>query len=92
MKTFWTVLNNQPVINAINNINSRKKARSFSTFDFSALYTNINHNKLRFVLRELINFCFDEDSGNYIAVTKFGARWVDDKKNYKIVYVKLKIN
>ena len=49
-----------------------------------------------FFWRELINFCFKGGSGNSIAVTKFGARWVDYKKNSKIVFdktnLKLAIN
>ena len=72
----------------MNKINWRRSAQSFSTFDFSALYNNINHKKLKFVSQELKNVCFKGVSESYIAVKKFGARWVDDK-NYKIVYAKL---
>ena len=71
--------------------NSRKKVQSVSTFDFPTLHTNLKHDKLRNVLLELINFCFKGGLGNYIAVTKFGTRWVDDKKNYKIVFDKTKL-
>ena len=81
MKTFWTVLNNQSMIDAVDEINSSTKAHSISTFDFSSLYYNKNHERLKFILRELMNFCFKGGLENYIAVRKFGARWVDDKKN-----------
>ena len=30
-----------------------------------------------------------ERLANYIAVTKLGEEWVDDKVNYKIIYDKL---
>ena len=73
MKTFWTVLNNQPMIVAINKINSRTMTHLISTFDFSSLYNDINHEKLMFILRELMNFC-KGGLENYIAVTKFGDR------------------
>ena len=56
VRTFWSVLNNQPVIDAIDKINSRNKAYSISSFDFLTFYNNINQNKLKFVLRQLINF------------------------------------
>ena len=51
----------------------RKKAFWIS-FDFFTLFTNINHNKLRFVLQELINFFYKGGLGNYIAVMKVEAR------------------
>ena len=88
VKTFWTVLNNQLVIDSINKINWRKKARSISTFDFSTVYTNRNHNKLKFVLQELINFCFKGGSGIYIAVRQCGRKWIDEKNNYNILFNK----
>ena len=50
----------------------------------------MHHNKLNFFLPELINFCFKGGSRNYIAVTKFGARWVDDK-NCKLMFDKAKL-
>lgn len=85
MKAFWTVL---PVINSISQIDSRKKARSISSFGFSTLHTSINHIKLIFILRKLINFCFKGGSGNYIAITEFETRWVDDKISYRFVFDK----
>ena len=45
--------NNQPVIDGIKKLNSRKKALSIATYDFSTLYTNIQYNELRNVMREL---------------------------------------
>ena len=81
VKTFLRVFNNQPVIGVISKINSRKKAQSVHTFNLSTLCTNTNHDKIKFALWELVTFCFRRGSKNYIAVTKFGARWID-KKNY----------
>ena len=76
VKTFWPILNNLPVINAIKQLNDRKKAYSISTFDFATLYTNIPHGKLKNVLREIINFCFKGGDKKYIEITKYGAKWV----------------
>ena len=55
-KTFWTALSNRKVVHTINNINSRKMAYFISTFDFSALFVNINHSKIQFVWQEAIHF------------------------------------
>ena len=56
MKIFWQVQNNETVIDPINKVNSRNKAISIFVFDFSNLYTNIPHHKLKSVMGELINF------------------------------------
>ena len=96
VKSFWTVLNNKPVIDAIDKINTIKNLHSVSTFDFSTLYTDTKHKKLKFVLRESVNLYFKGGSGNYIAVRNFWARCFDDKKNYNILFdkgnLKLAIN
>ena len=88
VKTFWSIQNNQPAINAINKLNSRNRAGSISTFDFSTLYTNIPHHKLKSVMSNLINFCFHGGDKEYIAVTNFGAIWTNDKDKYKINFSK----
>lgn len=41
VKSFCSVQNNQPVIDAINKFNVRNKTLSLATLDFYILYTNI---------------------------------------------------
>ena len=76
VKTFWVIQNNQPVIDSINRINSKRQAKSISTFDFSTLYTKIPHDKLIEVMNEMVDFCFQGDSHKVLAVSKSGCRWV----------------
>ena len=76
VKTFWVIQNNKPVIDSINRINAKRKAKSISTFDFSTLYTKIPHNKLIKVMNEMVDFCFQGDSHKVLAVSKSGCRWV----------------
>lgn len=90
-KIFWTALNNQLVIDAINKISSRIKAPSISTFEFSSSYTFSRVFFSILFLRELINFSSKGDLGNYIVAIKFGARWFDNNKNYKIIFNKAKL-
>ena len=40
---FWVVKNSYRLIEKMNTINSKKKAREMSTFDFSTLYTELPH-------------------------------------------------
>ena len=44
-------------------------------------YTIINHN----------GYCFKGGSGNYIVVTKFGTRWVNDNKNHRSTVEEAKV-
>ena len=56
---FWVVQNTFPIIDRLNKLNSQKKAKSISTFDFSTLYTTIPHHLLVQILSELIEIVFD---------------------------------
>ena len=91
VKTFWTIQNNTPVINSINNLNKRNRALSLTTFDFSTLYTNIPHDKLLSVLNELVDFCFKGSTKNYITVDNYRARWTDEPDNNKVFFTKMSL-
>ena len=69
-------------------LNNRKKAFSIATFDFFTLYTNIPHNILKNVMRELINFYFKGGEKEFIVVAKFGATWTDNRNKFKITFDK----
>ena len=91
IKTFWPILNNLPVIHAIKQLNDRKRAFSISTFDFATLYTNIPHDKLKNVLREIINFCFKGGDKMYIEVNKYRAKWVNENQPNNITFDKISL-
>ena len=56
IKPFRTILNKQPVIGTVKNLNDSKTSNT--CFDFSTLYINIPHGKLIRVLKERTDFCF----------------------------------
>ena len=60
-------------MNTVNKLNSRNKTISISMFNFSILYANIPHDKLKSVMRELINFCFDGGEKEFIGITRYDA-------------------
>ena len=91
INSFWVVENNIPVLDCMKKLSSRGRARSISTFDFSTLYTKIPHDKLIFVMNELVDFCFKGGSKQYIAVKSRRAFWVDTIHQHKIVFTKDKI-
>ena len=91
VNTFWVVQNNKPVVDAMLKLNKRNKAKSISTFDFSTLYTKLPHDKLLNVLFKLIDFCFDGGTHKFLIFTKYGARWSNERKDYKICFDKQKM-
>ena len=88
IKSFWSARNNQPVIDVIKKRNCRNKALSIATFDLPILYINIAQNKLKNVVRKLINFSFEGGEKKFIAVIKFCQILASNKSNFKINFAK----
>ena len=58
------------------NINRTSRAKSFDSFDFSTLYTNIPHEALKTNIRNLIREAFKVRGSKYLIVSKDGkAHW-----------------
>ena len=83
INTFWVIQNNNPVINSLFKINKRKSAKHISTFDFSTLYTKIPHDKLIYVLNQVIDFAFTGGTRNRICVASGIANWVKGNSRMK---------
>ena len=90
IKTFWVIQNNEPVLNSVNKINARKRAKCISSFDFSTMKTKIPHNKLLEELNELIDFSFQGGSNKYVAVIPYGAKWVPNPSKFPVTFDKVK--
>ena len=71
----------QPVIDKLNRINSRNKARDISTFDFTTLYTKIGHSDLINVLNKVIDTAFKGGRKKYISFFGKKASWVSKPRN-----------
>ena len=79
VKIFWPVQNNQTVIDAISEINSRNKTFSISTLDLSTLYTNTPHHNLKSVMGEF-DFYFNGGDKKFIGITKYSATWTNNQQ------------
>ena len=80
---FWVIENSQPLIDKLDVINTKKKAKEVSTFDFSTLYTNLPHDDLLRVLNEIIDFVFDGGNRNYIGFNDYKVFWMKKRKGKK---------
>jgi hypothetical protein len=78
---FWPIENSFPVIEKITKINSKKKAKDISTYDFSTLYTKLPHDELIKNLNEIVDFAFkggnDSKDGNrkYLTIRGSTSFW-----------------
>ena len=73
---FWIVDNTQPVIDKLTKLSSRSAAKNLSTFDFTTLYTKIDHNDLIQVLNSVIDKAFKGGRKKYISFVGKTAFWV----------------
>ena len=74
---FWVINNSKPLINKLTTINTKKKAKEISTFDFSTLYTKLPHNDLLRVLNDIIDFVFDGGTRNYLGFSESASFWIN---------------
>ena len=72
---FWVISNTKPLIERLDIINTRKKAKDISTFDFSTLYTKLPHDDLIRVLNSHIDFVFDGGTGKYLGYSDNKVFW-----------------
>ena len=87
-KQFWVVQNSFPIVEKMNKINEKNAARCISTFDFSTLYTKIDHTNLIEVLNGLIDFVFVGGSKKYIDFSKSNAFWTNFKNKNQNFFTK----
>ena len=74
-KKFWVVENSLLIVTKFNEIDTTKKAKRISTFDFTTLYTAIPHNLLIKVLSEVMNFVFKSKTPSRIGFSKTSIPW-----------------
>ena len=73
--------NSFPVIEKLDKINKRNGAKCISTYDFSTLYTKIEHSSLIEVLNSLVDFVFKGGIRESIRIEGKNAFWSSHKEN-----------
>ena len=64
------IRNNSLPLECINKSTKEKMVKKTSTFDFSALYTNIPHDKLVDILHKVVHFELKGGARDYIVISK----------------------
>ena len=76
LKSFWCIDSQKDVIDTLDRISNKNKARTISTYDFSTLYTKIPHEKLVEVLSNICDHTFNDTDRRFISVGNKSAYWV----------------
>ena len=88
---FWVVQNCNPILDALNKINAKSRAKHISTYDFSTLYTKIPHDKLLEQLNEVIDQTFKGGTRKNMAFSYNGtAYWTSATKKPSFTKFSLK--
>ena len=79
---FCVLQNVDPVIENINIINRKKKAKSIATYDLSTLYTTLPHDNLIKRLCNVVDFVFEGGNSIHIYISKNNlAYWGKNPKS-----------
>ena len=85
----WAVENSFSVFTKLTKINTKKKAKQISTFDFTTLYMTSPHDLLIKFLSALINFVFKSKTGSQIGFSETSVYWISKgcKRRYFTRYM-----
>ena len=72
---FWVVENSFPIVTKLNGSNIQIKAKSISTFTFTALCMKTPHNLHIEVLSEVLNFVFKSNVQSHIGFSNTSVYW-----------------
>ena len=88
INSYWIINNSSKVHDLIKKSNERKDVRNGATYDFSTLYTNIPHSKLKARMASVISAAYEVMGKGYISVYRTSARWVNTPQETTKAYDK----
>ena len=84
---YWLIKNSNEVSEVVSEVNQRGQVSSIKTYDFSTIYTNIPHKKLKQRIPRLVKESFESIDKKYISVDRhYNAIWT---KNTRISWLLL---
>ena len=81
IQRMWVIHNSKQVHATIDLINKRKGARNINTFDFSTLYTMIEHCELKDQMASVIDTAFKGSKVENISIYNSSARWTSQPRS-----------
>ena len=75
----WNIDNSNSIHDSISSINNKFRAKDADTFDFSTLFTEIEHHDLKIKMADIIRPAFRLSRRKYLTFYNWGAKWTKDK-------------
>jgi hypothetical protein len=80
IKRNWIINNNVPILDCLNSVCVSSRARNIQTYDFSTLYTSLEHEEIKLALSSVIKLCFKHSKKKYIAIYERSSSWVNNPR------------
>jgi len=88
INSYRIVGNSSKVHQMIKKSNEQKNVENIATYDFSTLYTNIPHDKLKTRMADVISKAYEGSGKTYISVYSTSASFVNKHKKDTKAYTK----
>ena len=66
---FLVLQNSDPIIQSLNDINKKKRAKSIATYDFPTLYTKLLHDEIKSKLSSILDVAFQGGDKTFISIS-----------------------
>ena len=86
INSYWIIGNSSKVHRIIDRSNERKNVENIATYDFSTLYTNIPHDKLKKRMETVIQSAYNGHGKKYLSVYNTKASFVNNPKKETKAY------
>lgn len=86
INSYWIIGNASKVHQMIDKSNERKNVRNIATYDFSTLYTNIPHDKLKQRMAQVINTAYNGCGKKFLSVYNTKASFVNSPRKETKAY------
>ena len=86
INSYWIIGNSSKVHRMIDRSNERKNVENIATYDFSTLYTNIPHDKLKKRMETVIQSAYNGHGKKYLSVYNTKASFVNNPKRETKAY------
>ena len=87
----FLLLNNKPILEALEYLNENSIARNVQTFDFSTLYTNLAHKDIKDALKFTVKLAFRNSKKKFISVYEKGFSWVNSFRDGTVAFDEVKL-
>jgi len=75
VRPFWVINNSAELCKVLHNMSAVSEGNSVYTYDFTTLYTKLEHQDIKQGIQILLDKAFNTEKEKYIHISPFGAYW-----------------